>query len=174
MASLRIQAALDCASGHVIIADGAGVIVFLNLSLRAMFERNASATRRVLPHFEPDRLGGVPFDRFDARAGHQRDLLGRLQATHEANIVVGEVQFRLIANPIRDRDSDRIGTVVERTDRTQDLRTESEVQGLVAAASAGELSGRISLEGKAPLLPKAERGFQRFARNDGQCARSCG
>jgi methyl-accepting chemotaxis protein len=56
--------------------------------------------------------------------------------------------MRLVINPMKDDTGTRLGTVVEWTDRTQELNTEAEVQQVVNAVSEGDLSLRIALEGK--------------------------
>jgi methyl-accepting chemotaxis protein len=62
---------------------------------------------------------------------------------------------------------ERLGTVVEWVDRTQELAIEKEVEQIVAAAVSGDLAGRIRLEGKSGFLRNLSAGINELVENVG-------
>ena len=56
--------------------------------------------------------------------------------------------MKVVVNPIVDASGERLGTVLEWLDRTQEVAVEKEVQSIVTSALAGDLTQRISLEDK--------------------------
>ncbi|RXQ98280.1 methyl-accepting chemotaxis protein, partial [Pseudoxanthomonas composti] len=75
-------------------------------------------------------------------------MLAELRTTHRAQITVGGRIMRLIISPIVNAQGERQGFVVEWADRTLEVSVEQEIGDLVRNAAAGDLSGRVSLEGK--------------------------
>ncbi len=146
--NLRIVNALNKASTNVMIADAQNIILFMNDAVRSMMQRNEAELRKTLPQFDAGRLVGQNIDLFHKNPGHQQRLLANLQGTHRSQIQVGQLHFSLAASPILDTDGQRIGTVVEWYDRTQEVAVEAELSGAVQAAAQGDFSQRISLEGK--------------------------
>ena len=145
---LRIKRALDCASTNVMLADPDGQIIYLNPRLQAMFKAIEGELRQELKGFDADRLIGSNFDQFHRHPAHQRNLLAGLKATHVADAKVAGRSLRITANPVLDAAGERYGTVVEWYDRTQVLSVEDEIQAIVSAALAGDLSRRIAPAGK--------------------------
>ena len=145
---LRIARALDCASTNVMLADTDGVIIYLNPRLQQMFKDIQGELRRELKGFDADKLLGSNFDQFHKSPAHQRGLLGSLRGTHVADAKVAGRTLKITANPVLDAHGVRHGTVVEWNDRTLVLSVEEEIQAIVRAALAGDLSRRIALAGK--------------------------
>ena len=149
---LRIRTALDDVTTSVMIADADLNIIYVNRPLTEMLGKAERDMRRDLPNFDMESLVGSNIDIFHKHPPHQRRLLGELSGTHRAQIVVGGHVMRQIINPVTDADGTRIGYVVEWDDRTLEVQVEKEVSDIIAAASSGDLSGRIALEGKSGFL----------------------
>jgi methyl-accepting chemotaxis protein len=146
--SQRILAALEKVNSNVMIADTNLDILYMNESIRAMLANAEHDVRRDLPHFDARKLIGQNIDQFHKNPAHQRSMLGALNGTHRAQIMVGGRTFTLLANPVFGSEGKRIGTVVEWRDRTQEVAVEAEVQQIVSAAVAGDLGQRIDAHGK--------------------------
>ncbi|MCO7486964.1 methyl-accepting chemotaxis protein [Stenotrophomonas maltophilia] len=151
-ANLRIRTALDEVTTSVMIADADLNIIYANQPLMEMLGKAEQNMRRDLPQFDMRTLIGSNIDIFHKHPPHQRRLLGELHGTHRAQITVGGHVMRQIINPVNDADGKRVGYVVEWADRTMEVQVENEVSDLIAAASSGDLSGRIPLEGKSGFL----------------------
>ncbi len=144
----RIRTALDNVKANVMVADATHNIIYFNKALQTMFQEAQADIRKALPEFDVDRLIGANIDAFHSDPSRQRQILESLRGTHNAQIEISGRTFRFMANPVLDDSGERIGTVVEWADRTQELTVEDEVQAMVGTAQAGDLSERIALNNK--------------------------
>ena len=163
--NLRVRQALDNVSTNTMIADADGQIVYLNQSVTSMLKNAESDIRKELSGFDASNLLGRNFDTFHKNPAHQRNLLGKLTSTYSTQIQVGGRTFKLVANPIIDDNRQRIGSVVEWDDRTEEVRTENEVSELVDAAVEGDLTYRLPLEGKTGFHLTLGQGLNRLVSN---------
>ena len=144
----RVNAALDSTSTNVMIADADRNIIFMNRAVMAMLTNAQSDIRKALPHFDVTKILGSSMDGFHRNPAHQASLLGSLTSTYRAEINVGGRIFSLVANPIFNEKGDRLGSVVEWNDRTNEVAVEKEVSEIVAAAARGDFNSRIEMRGK--------------------------
>jgi methyl-accepting chemotaxis protein len=115
--------------------------------------------RKDLPSFRADTILGSNFDIYHKNTAHQRNLLAGLKGIHRAQIFVGSRTFRLIASPIVNQHGERLGTVVEWTDRTAEVAIEEEVSGIISAAAAGDFSKRIASEEMSGFFRQISQGI---------------
>jgi len=144
----RIRIALDNVSTAVMIADNARDIIYINRSADALMSRRENDLRQALPGFAARELLGGSMDRFHRNPGHQRDMLANLRSNYRAEVKLAGLTFALSANPVFDAQGERLGSVVEWFDRTEEVRIEAEVGDIVGAAASGVFEKRISLEDK--------------------------
>ena len=149
---LRIRTALDEVSTSVMIADADLNIIYGNKPLMKMLGDAEQDLRRDLPQFDLKTMVGSNIDIFHKHPAHQRRLLGELRGTHRGQITVGNHILRQLINPVTDAQGQRVGYVVEWDDRTEEVRIEQEVSGIIRNAVDGDLSGQIPLEGKRGFL----------------------
>ncbi len=154
----RIKQALDGVTGNVMISDIDSNIVYMNKSATVLFNNVESDLRKDLPDFSSRNLIGTNIDLFHKNPAHQRSLLGNLKSTHTAEVEIGGLTMRIVANPVFDAEGERVGAVVQWTDRTQEVSIEREVQGVVDAALRGDLTGRIDLENKDGFIDSLSSG----------------
>ncbi len=146
------KGALNKLTSNVMVANNDGRIIYLNDSNEAMLQAAESDIRKDLPDFEAAKLLNANMDVFHRDPAHQRNLLANLTSTHTTEIKLGGRTLKLVANPMYDAGGERLGTVVEWFDRTQEVATQTEVQSIVSAVAAGDLDRRISLARKDRLL----------------------
>lgn len=146
--NLRTQSALDNTSTNVMIADNDRNIIYMNKSVAEMLANAESDVRKVFPNFNAAQLLGSNMDQFHKNPAHQQNLLASFTSTHRAQIQVGARTFRLIANPIINEQGQRLGSVVEWRDRTDEVSAEKDINALVQSAIAGQLSKRLTLDDK--------------------------
>lgn len=144
----RVKTALDNTSTNVMIADNERNIVYMNKSVAATLTDAESDLRKVMPSFKATGLLGLNIDQFHKNPVHQQHLLAGLTKTHNVEVKIGSRTFTLIANPIITDKGERLGSVVEWADRTQEVKAEKDINDLVEAAIAGDLSKRILLDDK--------------------------
>lgn len=174
-ANARIRSALDNVTTNVMIADNERNIIYMNKTVTEMLQRAEADIRKALPNFEVGKLLGSSIDQFHQNPEHQKRLLATFTSTFRAQIQVGGRTFALIANPVLGDNGERLGSVVEWSDRTEEVRVEQDVARLVHAAAAGEFGQRIDEGGKSgfflnlanglnQLMETAEQGLSDVAR----------
>ncbi len=117
----RMKNALDVCQANVMMADADLNIVYINESLMRMLRINESELRKHLPAFECNKLIGTNIDVFHKNPSHQRGMLAQLKTPFNTKIKVGNLTFDLIATPVFNLEHERIGTVVEWDDMTEEL-----------------------------------------------------
>jgi len=161
----RIRTALDRVTVGVMLVDNEGRIIYANDSSHQIFQTHAPEIRTQLPQFDPARLVGESFDIFHLDASRQPDKLAGLTTTHSADIKLGNALLRITANPVKDPQGRRVGTVVQWNDRTQEVSTENEVNVMVAKAIEGDLTARIEEQGKVGFFKTLSEGMNRLIGN---------
>ena len=146
--NLRIKNALDNVSGNVMIANNDREIVYMNTAVGEMLVKAESELRKALPHFDARKLMGASIDVFHKNPAHQQGMLSNLRSSYRTEIKVSGLTFGLIASPIVNDKGERLGTVVEWSNRTAEVAVENEVSSIVGAAADGDFTRRVALEGK--------------------------
>lgn len=141
--TLRIRNALDVGSNSVMVADTNGIIIYCNNSVLNMMREAESDIRKQLPNFRADAILGSNFDIYHQNIAHQRNMLASLTGTHKAEISLGGRIFSLAATAIINERNERLGTVVEWRDRTQEVAIEKEVAEIIDAAGRGDFASRL-------------------------------
>ncbi len=168
----RIRTALDKAAGNIMVADTDGKIVYMNESVLSMFRSNVNEIRKNLPQFDPDCVLGANFDSFHRHPSHQRNLLAGLHGVHSSDLVLGNASLRIIGTPVTGNDGERVGTIVQWMDRTQEVSIEQEVQDVVTKALDGDLTARIRVEGKDGFFRSLAVGMNQLVGNVAELVRT--
>lgn len=158
----HLQGTLDNTSTNVMIADNDRKIIYMNKAVESMLRRVETDLKQALPHFAVDRVVGSNIDIFHKNPSHQMHLLANLTQTYTANIQVGKLHFRLIANPIFAANGQRAGSVVEWLDRTLEVSIENEISHVIAAAATGDFSTRIDAQNKSDFFLKLAQGLNQL------------
>ena len=158
----RIKIALDNVSSNVMIADNERNIIYMNHTVKAMMQNAESDLRKALPSFDASRLLGGSIDQFHKNPEHQKHLLATFTSTYRAQIEVGGRTFALAANPVISESGERLGAVVEWSDRTVEVAVEREVADVVTAAAAGDFTRRLDLRDKHGFLLNLATGLNQL------------
>jgi methyl-accepting chemotaxis protein len=157
------KGALDNLLSNVMVADNNLNIIYLNNTVQAMLQDAQGDIRADLPQFDAARLLGSSIDSFQKSPGQR--LLPELDQSFTSELELGGRTFRIVANPMRNTEGKRIGTVVEWADRTQELRVEEEVGQIVSRALENDLSLRVDLNGKPEFFAKLGGGLNKLLDN---------
>ncbi|RFC37821.1 MAG: Methyl-accepting chemotaxis protein [Candidatus Nitrotoga sp. SPKER] len=152
--NLRIKIALDSVSTNVMIADNDRNIIYANAAVVSMLSNAEADMRKVLPNFSAARLIGSNIDQFHKNPSHQKHLLATFNSNHKAQITVGARIFALSANPVLNKNGERLGSVVEWNDRTLEVAIENEIGSIVEGAVNGNFTLRVLEEGKTGFFAK--------------------
>lgn len=161
-AAIRIKTALDNVSSSVMMADPELNIIYMNKTVEQLFKDAESDIRKDLPEFDASVLLGSNIDQFHKNPSHQRKLLESLAASYASEIKIGGRTLRVVANPVVDESGHRLGTAVEWTDRTAEVAVEEEIDSIVVAAQAGNLTKRIDLMNKTGFFKELGDGINSF------------
>ncbi|RVT87686.1 methyl-accepting chemotaxis protein [Inhella crocodyli] len=120
MENARVLQALDRSSANIMLADTAYNIIYCNATMKRLLVDAEKAMRTRLPRFEAAQVIGSNIDQFHPNPGHARGMLDKLTGTHRAQIVADGRTFELSIAPVTN-EGQRTGTIVEWTERTQEL-----------------------------------------------------
>ncbi len=146
--ALRLRTALDSTRTNVMVANEHYDIVYMNNTMLDMMRAAESEMRKDVPALDSNKLIGANIDIFHKNPAHQRRILDALASAIETDLKIGGRNFHLVVSPIKDKDGKRLGTAVEWKDETAEKAIESEIDGVVKAAVAGDFAQRLVLEGK--------------------------
>jgi methyl-accepting chemotaxis protein len=158
----RMKQALDSVSSNVMVADEKLDIIYVNRASEKLFKSYEAELRRDVPQLDASRIVGSNIDMFHRNAAQQRQLLTELQSPHTSDMRIGGHAMRIVASPVIDAQGERIGTVLEWFDRTQEVNSEEEVSDVVKAALAGDLAGRVKVEGKTGFFQSLSQGLNQL------------
>jgi methyl-accepting chemotaxis protein len=142
------RGALNQLDANVMVVDNELKIIFVNPAAGRMLTRAQESFRRELTGFDAGKLLGSSLESMTREPGVLRSEIERLTDLATRQEVIGGRMMKTIMSPMKDDTGRRLGTVLEWFDRTQEVATESELQGIIAAVTAGNLGSRISLDGK--------------------------
>jgi methyl-accepting chemotaxis protein len=146
--SLRLKTALDAITSNVMVADNEHNIIYINPALLTMMRHAQSDIRKILPKFDPAKLLGTSMDAFHKNPAQQQKLLNGLSSTLRSEIHIGNCTFNLIVNAIINEQGQRIGSVVEWKDRTDEVVIEQEIAKVVSGAVLGDFNQRVDEKDK--------------------------
>ncbi|MCW0413791.1 methyl-accepting chemotaxis protein [Xanthomonas sacchari] len=149
--NLRIRTALDNSSTGMFIVDLDYNIVYANPSMQGLTDKYAEQIHSVAPAFDSSLpLVGSPVTVLEYGNQHDPKTLAELEkkGVMEREMAYVDARVAQTITAIRDQHGTHIGFVCESRDRTLEAQVEQEVAKIVREAAAGDLSGRVSIEGK--------------------------
>jgi methyl-accepting chemotaxis protein len=144
----RVKAALDNVSLPVRIAADDGTIIYINAALRDTLRRDQAGFAKQIPGFDPEKIlnGSIGVFYADPQAALTR--LRNLQGTANSRLQLGSRIYDLTTTSVISDSGERLGTIGQWLDITDQLAAEKEVDALVQAAGQGDFSQRLSAQGK--------------------------
>lgn len=158
----RIKNALDNVSSCVLMADTDLNVVYLNQAAQGLFRDVEEEFRSVLREFDSTRIIGRSMDGFCNDKVRRQDLLGSLDRRNESEVVYGDRTLKVVTNPVFNDTAEKLGFAIEWTDRSTEVAVENEVDGIVAAASRGDLGQRIELGDKHGFFRRLSEGVNQL------------
>jgi methyl-accepting chemotaxis protein len=158
----RIRLALDNVSLPVRIAEDDGTVLYINHALRDTLQRNVEGFRKQIPGFDPDKVVGASVGMFYADPTAALDRLSKLSAVARSQLKLGGRMYDLTTTPVLSEDGQRLGTVGQWQDITDQLAAEQEIDAVVSAAAQGDLSQRLRLDGKTGFFASLSNGMNQL------------
>jgi methyl-accepting chemotaxis protein len=157
-ANMRIRMALDNVSVPVRIATDDGTIVYVNQALANVLRTCQDGFRKQIPGFDPAKVVGASIGMFYQDAPAALARLRALNGTTQSQLELGGRMYALNTSAVV-VNGERLGTVGQWSDVTDQLAAEREVGAVVQAASLGDFSQRLSLEGKSGFFANLSTGM---------------
>lgn len=154
----RIKVALDSVDSPVVLANRDNKVIYLNQSAQSLFDTRESIIQEELPEFSSAQILNNQMDLFGDPETNKSRILA-LNSTETQMIEIGELTFKVVISPVVNDDNERLGSVAEWIDMTQQLAIESEIDAVVNKVVAGDLSNTISLDGKDGFLRNLSEGI---------------
>jgi methyl-accepting chemotaxis protein len=163
--NFRVRQALDKASTGIVLGNANHEIIYLNETAQAGFTRSQHEIRKSLHGFDAQQLRGSSLDALSVDSTAQRRSLNALVGAEIQQRTLGAHTFRTVSTPVVSAAGERLGTVVEWTDRTQEVAVEKEMREMLSAVINGDIAKRIDLHGKSAFFEATSRGVNQLADN---------
>ena len=159
----RIKMALDCVGTPVRIAAVDGTVIYLNNALTETLRRIEPQLKAQNPAFSVETFVGSSIGNLYADPAAALQRLAALSQTVTTEMVIGGRTYRVVTSPVFSTQGERLGSVGEWQDRTDELAVEREVSDIVSAASRGDFEHRLSLAGKEGFFKQLAEGMNRLS-----------
>jgi methyl-accepting chemotaxis protein len=169
--TFRIKQALDSVTANVMLADADLKITYTNPAMEAMLANAENDFRKLMPDFKAANVRGSSVDIFHRNPAHQRNMVDSITAPHRLQIPIGGRTFAVVLTPIIGAGGERMGTVLEWTDRTQEVAVEKDLQQVLNSVLAGNLTHRIDMDGKVGFFEILAQGVNQLAGNMAEIVR---
>lgn len=140
----RVKIALDNVSTGVMIVDNERTLLYANKAIVSQMTKIESDIKKQLPNFSVSTLIGSKIDGFHKNSADQAQLLASLTNVYTVSMEVGGRSMVVTASPVINEQGQRLGSVAEWRDRTDELRVEKEVAEAINAAVNGDFHYRIN------------------------------
>ncbi|OUS07929.1 hypothetical protein A9Q81_00850 [Gammaproteobacteria bacterium 42_54_T18] len=130
--AMAIKNALEVCNTSVMMADKDYNIMYMNAAVNRMMSAAEADIRTALPNFDARTLMGTNIDGFHKDPSHQRRMLDGLKDTYSTNINIGPRIMRVTATPVFSEEGERLNTVVEWADLTEELAKQDIDEALAA------------------------------------------
>jgi methyl-accepting chemotaxis protein len=144
----RVMSALDYVSTPVRIADPKGTVIYANKSMLEALRRIEQVLQAQNPNFKVETFVGSSIGSLYADPAAALQRLSSLTSTVQTEMDIGGRTYRVLTSPVMSATSERLGSVGEWQDRTDEIAIEQEVSGIVENAQRGNLGERIEMAGK--------------------------
>jgi methyl-accepting chemotaxis protein len=144
------------------IADNDGTVVYLNHALRETLQANRAGFQRQIPGFDPDKVLGGSVGMFYADPQAAVARLRALTGVARSRLTLGGRQYDLTTTPVNADGGERLGTVGQWIDVTDQLVAEQQIDALVQAAARGEFSQRLSMAGQSGFFATLSTGMNQL------------
>jgi methyl-accepting chemotaxis protein len=159
----RVKIALDCVGTPVRIAAPDGHVIYANNAMFETLRRIEPVLKQQNPAFSVDGFVGSSIGNLYADPQAALARLAGLNETSRTEMEIGGRTYRVVTSPVFTDKKERLGSVGEWQDRTDEIAVEKEVAGIIAAAGRGEFDTRLSTEGKDGFFKQLAEGLNELS-----------
>jgi methyl-accepting chemotaxis protein len=160
--TMRIKVALDEVTMPVTLSNDVNNLIYMNNTALALWTLMAAGVAQRHPGFAVDKMLGAGLAKYfeddEARSTYQAEL----SAPRTLDTTISGRHLRITVCPVRDAQGHYLGRVSQWLDRTLEVATEKEIEGIVVGASNGDFTQRIALEGKQGFVRNLTEGLNQL------------
>ncbi len=153
-----LRSALDKASVSLMLTNKDLEIVDCNSTVQTLFDDSMNEIKSLIPTLDCDMPNGTSIKPLLDCAQKNLDYHS-LNRQESLQLEIGSQIFKVIINPIRNDSGANLGFIIEWQDHTNEFKIENEINNIVAAARAGDLSQRIDLKNKQGFFGRLSDGI---------------
>jgi methyl-accepting chemotaxis protein len=158
----RLKCALDNVQVNVRVADNNGTLIYVNNTLRDTLHRCEKEFKREIPGFDADTVVGGSIGIFYADPQAAVTRLRNLNTVARTKLLLGGRNYDVVTTPIISETGDKLGTVGQWIDLTEQLKAEEEISNIVEAAANGDFTRRVAVENKEGFFRKLAEEINRL------------
>lgn len=118
--------------------------------------------------FDTDKFYGNKLSTLFKDPAHATRFDQAVRTGETVDMEVNGHHLRLLARPVLDGQGTQLGRIAQWIDRTDELISEQELDDMVSAATQGNFSGRLALEGKTGFFGMIAAGMNQLMSNSEQ------
>ncbi len=153
----QIKIGLDNVSTNVRIADNNGTLIYVNRALEETFRRCQAEFSRNDPSFDPKHIIGYDICRLYDDPEGARQRLRELQAPSRRQMKLGGRLYDVVNSPILNRQGERLGSIGEWVDVTDQVAAEAELADVIRHAGQGDFSHHLDMAGRGAFFENMGR-----------------
>ena len=120
------------------------------------------------PQFDADAFYGKKLSSLFVKMEDVQRFDNAVRSGESVDLEIRGRKLRLLARPVLNASGLAIGRVTHWMDRTDEIASEMQLDAMVAAASRGDFSGRLSLEGKTGFFASVSSGMNQLMQTSEQ------
>ncbi len=160
---LRLKCALDNVSMCVRVANDEGKVIYINNALRDTLHKYEKEFQRENSAFVADKVVGGSIGIFYADPQAAITRLRNLTSTTRTRLLLGGRNYDVVTTPIISESGERLGTVGQWIDMTDQLNAEKEISAIVESVANGDFTCRVAIENKNGFFLKLAEDINRLA-----------
>ena len=129
------------------------------MALRDTLRKYEPGFRKQIPGFNPETVLGGSIGMFYADPPAALARLRKLNQLTQSQLELGGRMYDLTTNPVIGAEGERLGTVGQWVDITEQLSAEQAIAALVLAAAQGDFQQRVSVAGKVGFMANLSTGM---------------
>ena len=151
--AMRVKTAVDCVSAAVLLVDASERVIYANAAAKTLFDSLAVDMEDDLSLSENGEeqahsLVGTNLRSLCAMLGRDDINVSEIEQSHRIEITWQDRHFPIVITPVMDDANKRIGTAVEWSDMSTEVRVQKELQTIIDSVLDGDLATRVDLSDK--------------------------
>lgn len=139
----RLKTALDNASTCTLVADTDHHIIYFNQAMETLLNKYQSEIRKTVAGFDVERMCEAPIETLHTDPQGFSQAVDALKGVWEEELHFGNCVIKSTVQPVINGHGERLGSVIEWTDLTQQRQVEARLDGVLSLAAKGHTDLKV-------------------------------